>query len=1149
MVTCPLKKYIPEAKMARISYGNTVWGEYFLDALNRFYMYDARVGRGKSYANAGRVYDLSIGNKWIKAKVRGNWDPYYNVKLSFDPLSQEEIKKIYDIIDSNPLMLASIINGKLPDDLLKILKKEGIELFPKNFHELKRSCSCPDWGDPCKHMAGVYFVLTSMIDNDPFLLFKIRGVDLVKHYKIKNEIEINYPFNLKFSQKDNSLNKEIEIIKFNDFREFILSKLAVNPPFVSIDFHKVLVDFYKYSKKFLPTILFPIQNENIQMIERIFESADFKIEVSSKDILNYSIKITHPLLTRENIFKLWGFKNDTLNLSFLEFINLFLSFSTRVGNNKFNYFYHFSRIVYLLIDSCGFVFDILKDDNFYQGIAKPLLSPLSVQKQLEMLEEITPLVLEVDGKTVDAKTTNTLLFSVVMSEFVKRLDFPMKRGKGDRIYEAVFNLLFRKEKIEESFELANSFKSLDRYFNIFDILQSDIKFTIVIENKNDDYTMQFLANGENIHTIKDEKTKIAAYKLIVRFADSLYEIEDLSKQKEVVLDHNRLEKFILEQKEVMTDLGIGVIIPKELQKLLRPKLKIRAKATSKNLTSFLSIDKLLEYDFFLAIGDQKISKEEFENLIKDGRKLVKFKENFIYLDPKEIESIFKQMQKHKKLTKFDLLHLNFNDELELDEDLKIFIENIFKIKDYPLPPINATLREYQKKGFLWAVNNLLNGFGVILADDMGLGKTIQTIAIIYFLKLQKYLKKPVLIVVPTTLLNNWIKELEKFAPDLSYSTYYGTAREFQNSDLILTSYNILRRDIEKFQKRKFDMIVIDEAQNIKNPSAFTTKSVKSIKAPYKIALSGTPVENNLSELWSIFDFAIPKYLKSLKNFQEEYAKAIEINKDKKVANRLKNITSPFMLRRLKTDKSIIKDLPKKLIIDQYVTMEKEQAALYESFLEEMMESIKNSDSQKRSGLIFKLLISLKQICNHPKNFDKSYECDYRLSGKSKLLIELLNTIIERDEKVLIFTQYTQMGDILEEIIKDELLIEPLYLKGDLSKTKRDKLVESFNNDIDKKIFILSLKAGGVGLNLTSANNVIHYDLWFNPAVENQATDRAYRIGQRKNVNVFRFITQNSFEEKIDKMIKAKKELQNLSVNVGESWIGKMSDEELEELFG
>jgi SNF2 family DNA or RNA helicase/uncharacterized Zn finger protein len=1131
--------------MARIVYGKSVWGGYFLDALNRFYGYDARVGRGKSYANSGKVYDLNIKNNKIKAKVKGNWDPYYNVKLEFNPLKDEEVKKLYSIIDSNPLILASIINGELPSTLLELLKLEKIELFPRDFSELKRSCSCPDWGDPCKHMAGVYFVLTSMIDNNPFLLFELRGVDLINHYNIKKETEINYPFELTEANNQEVENQEIEIVKFSNFKEFILSKLQPNPPFVSIDFHKVLGDFYKFSNKFLPTVVVSAENENIELIERVFKSADFKV-VASKDILDYKIEISHPLLTKEKSREF--FEKDELRFDILELARIFLAFSSSSGNEKYNYLWYFFRCAYLLADANGFIFDILKQNKNYLAIAKPLLSPLNVQKQLQELQKITPKILEVDKKVLDSKLTNEILLSIFLSEVVKALDFPMKKGKGDRIYEAIFDLLFGGKKIVENFEIQDTVKSLDRYFSIFDLLNSNIRFSIVIEERDQAYAMQFLANETNIHKISGNE-KISIYKLIVKFASSLPEIESLTKQKEVILDFDRLEKFILEQKEIIQDLGIGVVIPKELQKLLRPKLKIRATVKSQNLTTFLSLDKLLEYDFFLAIGDKEVSKEEFEELLKSGKRLVKFKEQFIYLDPKEVDSIFKQMQKHKKLSKFDLLHLNFNDDLELDKTLKVYIDDIFKLKEYPLPSVRATLREYQKSGFLWAVNNLLNGFGVILADDMGLGKTLQAIAVILFLKQEKLVKKPVLVVVPTTLLNNWSKEIEKFAPTLSYSTYYGKGREFKDSDIILTSYQILRRDLEKFKQKKFGMIVIDEAQNIKNPLTSTAQSVKAIKARYKLALSGTPVENNLSELWSIFDFAIPRYLKSLKDFQKEYAKEIEINKNQEVAKRLKNITAPFMLRRLKTDKSIINDLPQKIVIDQYITMEKEQAALYGSFLEEMMDNIKKSDSKDRSGLIFKLLISLKQICNHPKNFDNSYDLDYKLSGKSKLLLELLETIIERDEKVLIFTQYTQMGDILEEIIKRELLLEPLYLKGSLSKSKRDELVESFNNDKEKKIFILSLKAGGVGLNLTSANNVIHYDLWFNPAVENQATDRAFRIGQTKNVNVFRFITQNSFEEKIDKMIKAKEELQNLSVSVGESWIGKMSDEELESLFG
>jgi len=428
---------------------------------------------------------------------------------------------------------------------------------------------------------------------------------------------------------------------------------------------------------------------------------------------------------------------------------------------------------------------------------------------------------------------------------------------------------------------------------------------------------------------------------------------------------------------------------------------------------------------------------------------------------------------------------------------------------------------------------------------MGLGKTVQAISTILYLKENGFIKNSIVIVVPTSLLNNWEVELSKFAPSLSYFSYYGQKRVIKSADILITTYDIIRRDIESFKKQKIDCLIIDEAQKIKNPNTALSKSIKSLKAKYKIALSGTPVENNLSELWSIFDFTLPKYLKSLKDFIKNYAKDIEINRDLKKIERLKKITAPFMLRRLKSDKNIINDLPPKIVIDEYATMSKKQVSLYQSVVDETMKKIEEGDAK---GLIFKLIISLKQICNHPRNFDKISDNVVNLSGKTQLLMTLVENIIIQDEKVLIFTQYVEMGDMLVELLQKELLITPLYLKGSMSKKRRDEVVDKFQNDNRYKVFILSLKAGGVGLNLTAANHVIHYDLWFNPAVENQATDRAYRIGQSKKVTVHRFITRNSFEEKIDKMIKAKQELSDLSVSIGESWIKDMSKDDLKDLF-
>jgi SNF2 family DNA or RNA helicase len=370
----------------------------------------------------------------------------------------------------------------------------------------------------------------------------------------------------------------------------------------------------------------------------------------------------------------------------------------------------------------------------------------------------------------------------------------------------------------------------------------------------------------------------------------------------------------------------------------------------------------------------------------------------------------------------------------------------------------------------------------------------------------------------------------------------------KDTDIVISSYGILRRDLKKFNKHDWNLFIIDEAQNIKNTETQQTQAIKSLKAKNFIAMSGTPVENRLSELWSIFDFINPGYMKSLKEFNDNFAIPIERYREVEVAEKLKNVSSPFLLRRLKTDKTIIKDLPEKIVIDEFNYLSKEQTAIYQNIVESNMPGIESSEGIERKGLIFKLITNLKQLCNHPSNYTKQKNYDPELSGKATKLISLLREILINKEKVIIFTQYTEMGDILQEMISRELLQQALFFHGGISRKKRDQMVEDFQNKPENKIIIISLKAGGTGLNLTAANHVIHYDLWWNPAVENQATDRAFRIGQTKNVFVHRFISLGTFEEKINDIIKNKQELVNLTVSTGESWISEMSDKDLKKLF-
>jgi SNF2 family DNA or RNA helicase len=442
------------------------------------------------------------------------------------------------------------------------------------------------------------------------------------------------------------------------------------------------------------------------------------------------------------------------------------------------------------------------------------------------------------------------------------------------------------------------------------------------------------------------------------------------------------------------------------------------------------------------------------------------------------------------------------------------------------------------------------GFGCILADDMGLGKTVQSIAVMLRLKEEGLLAHGCLVVAPAALLENWERELEHFAPPLSVSRYHGAGRRLTGGrDVFLSTYQTAVRDAAKLRKKDFSLLVIDEAHLIKNAGTVMSQTVKSLRSRFRLALSGTPVENRLEDLRSLFDFILPGYLGSPAEFRGEFRYPIEVLRSAEKAETLRRITSPFLLRRLKTDRSIIKDLPEKVIVNEYAVLEKEQAALYESVVSDSMEkSAHLDDPGLRSALILKLLTSLKQICDHPRVYDKESPAVSALSGKAWLLITLLEEILHSGEKALVFSQYVETLDCLFRIAAAELGEAALIYHGGLGQKERGAIIDRFQNESSARLLLISLRAGGLGLNLTAASRVIHYDLWYNPAVENQATDRAFRIGQRRNVFVHRFITKNTFEEKIDAMLSSKRELADMTVSSGESWLTRMTHEELKELF-
>jgi SNF2 family DNA or RNA helicase len=458
-------------------------------------------------------------------------------------------------------------------------------------------------------------------------------------------------------------------------------------------------------------------------------------------------------------------------------------------------------------------------------------------------------------------------------------------------------------------------------------------------------------------------------------------------------------------------------------------------------------------------------------------------------------------------------------------------------------------------GLAWLVFLRQWGLGACLADDMGLGKTIQLIALLLHERINAQ-PRPALLICPTSVVGNWQRELTRFAPDLRVLIHHGALRKKDDlskqaarHDVVISSYALLHRDEKHLSGVEWSDVILDEAQNIKNPSTKQAQAARKLTAQWRVALTGTPVENRLTELWSIFQFLNPGYLGSQQDFLNRLARPIERGGDEAATQQLKSLVGPFILRRVKTDPAVISDLPEKNEMKVYCSLTKEQATLYQAVVEDSLFKIQEAEGIDRRGVILGTLMKLKQVCNHPAQFLGDGSTLANRSGKLMRLTEMLEEARTVRDHALVFTQFAAMGSLLKTYLQDAFGEEVFFLHGGTPMKARTKMVETFQNDPHSPlIFILSIKAGGTGLNLTRANHVFHFDRWWNPAVENQATDRAFRIGQTKNVQVHKYLCAGTFEEKIDDMIERKQALAESIVGTSEGWITELSTDQLKDLF-
>ncbi len=662
--------------------------------------------------------------------------------------------------------------------------------------------------------------------------------------------------------------------------------------------------------------------------------------------------------------------------------------------------------------------------------------------------------------------------------------------------------------------------------------------------------------------------------------------------------------FLREQRPILIEQGFGVVVPEwwdSPMARLGARLRVESDPTlpggsagagsTTAGTPKLGMGALVKYRWEIALGDTSLTLHEFEQLAAKKTPLVRVNGRWVEVRPEDVQAAIRFIRENPggEMRVADALRMAYGTDLKQTGIPVVGLEATgwvaamlngqtgqgIEMLDTPRS-FRGTLRPYQVRGLSWLSFLERLGLGACLADDMGLGKTIQLLAL---LAMERQVPEgqttvgdsapkvlPTLLVAPMSVVGNWLHETRRFCPELRVLVHHGLERKSgqelvdaaQQSDLVVTTYSLAHRDKDELGRVSWGRVVLDEAQYIKNPMAKQSQAVRGFVAERRVALTGTPVENRPSELWSVMDFLNPGYLGSAHTFRTRFAVPIERYRDKSCADQLRGLVRPFVLRRLKSDPTVVADLPEKLETRDFCHLTSEQASLYETCVRRMLTEVDNAEGIHRRGLVLAALIKLKQICNHPSQLLKDHEAsegrparqiEPERSGKCVRLLELLDEVLAEGEQALVFTQFRQMGAMLSAMIQARFDREVLFLHGGTTQAQRQEIIETFQKaDGSRPVLVLSLRAGGVGLNLTAATHVFHFDRWWNPAVENQATDRAYRIGQTRTVQVHKFVVKGTLEERIDEMIEQKTELAENIIGGGERWLTELSTDQLRDVL-
>ena len=1240
------------------NFGKTWWGSQWLGALTHI-DYSNRLPRGVRYANNGSVREIAFKKNVVTARVQGTRPAPYKESITVPLFEQKNMDKFMDKLLEHPSFISKMLSRELDPGVMPLAEECGLQLFPRRWNDLQMKCSCPDWAVPCKHLAAVIYMIANEIDNNPFIVFSLHGVDLLSELAkrgltIDTQKTMNVPTleEVKTGRLQTPKEAKVEVpvapveapkkkrgrpskaqkeaeaaaaaaaAKAAESVKEAPAQVDVTFPCEEIPYEKKSVDFsripdigeallsilpsevtfadsssfmdrycnkmHRIGKGAKGTLTKGILPEEVQEIApRPSYSSYYYYPSKPQPPVKKKAKETVPLTRRTDVMGLEVKPDGTLPFpeNYLDDVfNIPIEELDDYSPSVFAMREALFCALHLLAKGAFVPQEVKLENDSYHIRWIPAVLNEQVKTVLRDMEAVIPkgmikgvdwqgmwLVGDILGRLVK-RYCESQEYSDLLDMFFWGKDLSFKavgqtqRPGGikawlDRYYITRTDFIpaiYVDEVLPDGFDDSEGAKA------------GEFQVSVMIrtpkgQGSEDDVPLRHVLTGkewegERFSILKD-------LTLLGSMVPGLVPYMDGGAKAPIELRGEAFVEFLLSAIPTIGMLGVKIILPKSLGKLIRPKASFRLKTKSQATPgkTSLRLDQLLDFDYQVALGDNTVSADEFCRMMEGADGLVRFKGQYIYADSDDLEKLYKILSSAKAPSAAQLLQAALSGQWEgaaisMTDEVKALIEEFTSTQSIPIPAsINATLRPYQERGYSWMWKNMRIGFGSIIADDMGLGKTLQVITLLQKMKDEGMFtkKKGALVVAPTGLILNWKAETARFAPSLDVFIYHGPSRDIEDfkGDVLLTSYGTLRSDVEILRKRKWAILVIDEAQNIKNTATAQTKAVKAIGADTCIAMSGTPVENRLSEFWSIMDFANKGYLGNIKTFNEKFSHPIEVNGDRSVAEHFRQVTAPFMMRRLKTDKSIITDLPDKIEMNEYSDLTPEQAALYERILQESMAAIEGMEGGdgdtlfKRQGLVLQMILYLKQVCDHPTLFSKNGVFDPQLSGKVQMLMGLVERILLGREKMLIFTQYKEMGDLLVRFLSERFPDEGIeFLHGGCTIAKRNEMVRRFQEERDCRILVLSLKAAGTGLNLTAATHVIHFDLWWNPAVEAQATDRAYRIGQKSNVMVHRLICHDTFEERIDKMISDKKYLQEMTVASGESWIGKLSDSELRQLF-